>query len=750
MSAQMNNDADSYLQTVMDLVEGKAAAKTFDRRSFLKLSGMAGGGLVLGFYMGDGNVALANVDIKAAFAPNAYVKIGTDGIITLFAKNPEVGQGVKTALPMIIAEELDADWATVRIEQSAISAAYGQQMAGGSRSVPGNWDTLRKAGATARAMLVNAAAKKWSVPATDLTTEKSFVIHAASGKRASYGELAELAARQPVPAEATLKLKTRDQYKLLGTRVTGVDNEAIVTGKPLFGIDQKLPGMVYAAFERCPAHGGKVKNANYDEIKKLPGVKDCFAVEGTDAATSGYPGVAVIATSTWAAFQAKKKLKVEWDETNAAKDSWTQFSKQAKELSTQAGADKVKDIGNVDEAFTAATKTVESFYTYPFVSHAPLEPQNCTAWFKNGAIEFWAPTQMPTNAGPLLVKTLGLPAEKITINQTRIGGGFGRRLMNDYMCEVGQIAKRVDGPVQLVWTREDDMTHDFYRPGGFHSFKGAIDANGKISAWQDHFITFANGERPASGGAMNGGEMPGPFVPNFRLTQTKLQLGTPTGPWRAPGSNSFAFVTQSFIHELAVAAGRDHLEVLLELLGEPRQLAANEGGLHTGRAADVIKLAAEKGGWGKTMPKGRGLGLAFYYSHAGHFAEVAEVSVDANKKITLHKVTVAGDVGPIVNLSGAENQAQGCVIDGFSTMMGLEIGFENGRVTQTNYHQYPLLRINKAPLVVETHFINSDYPPTGIGEPALPPLIPAVANAIFAATGHRVRTLPLTKEGFSV
>jgi len=756
MSAEMktpivNSQGESYLQTIMDMVEGKSSgSRTFDRRSFLKLSGMAGGGLVLGFYMGDANIAAANGNPSGVFTPNAYVRIGKDGIATLFAKNPEIGQGVKTALPMIIAEELDADWAMVRVEQSAISPAYGTQSAGGSRSVPSSWDTLRKAGATARAMLVAAAAQKWSVPASELTTDKSFVIHAGSNKRAGYGELADLAATMPVPAEASLVLKTRDQYKLLGSRITGVDNDEIVTGKPLFGIDQKLPGMVYAVHEKCPAPGGKVKSANIDEIKTLPGVKDCFALEGTAEATSGYPGVVIIANSTWAAFQAKKKLKVEWDETSAAKDSWTDLSKQAKELSKQQGAEKVKEAGNVEQAFAAAKKTVEGFYTYPFVSHAPLEPMNCTAWYRDGALEFWAPTQMPTAALRLVSTACGVPAEKITINQTRIGGGFGRRLMNDYMCEVGMIAKKVNGPVKLVWTREDDMTHDFYRPGGFHSFKGAIDANGKISAWQDHFITFVSGGRPVSGGTISGTESLTGFVPNLRVTQTKLNLGTPTGPWRAPGSNSLAFVTQCFLHELAVASGRDHLEVLLELCGEPRQLQQNEGGFHTGRAAAVLKLAAEKSGWGKKLPKGRGLGLAFYYSHAGHFAEVAEVSVDEKKKITLHKVTVAGDVGPIVNLSGAENQAQGCVIDGFSTMMGLEIGFENGRVSQTNFHQYPILRINKAPPIVETHFIASDFPPTGIGEPALPPLIPAVANAIFAATGHRVRTLPLTKEGFSV
>jgi len=743
---------DTYLQSIIDLAEGRlnVIPTTVSRRSFLKFTGLAGGGLVIGFHIGDENTASA-ADAGKGFAPNAFVSIARDGVITIYSKNPEIGQGIKTAFPMIIAEELDADWSQVHVEQSAISSAYGQQVAGGSRSIPSNWDPLRRAGAIARAMLIAAAAKNWNVPVSELTTEKSFVIHKASKKRASYGELADVAASMPVPDANTLTLKKREEFKLLGTRVTGIDNKQVVTGQPLFGIDQQLPGMLYAAYEKCPASSGKVRSANLDEIKNLPGVKDAFIVEGTGKATEVLSGIAIIATSTWAAFKAKKMLRVEWDESSAAKDSWTAAIAQAKELSKQHGVDKLKESGNVDEAFASATKTIEGFYTYPFVSHSPLEPMNCTAWYRDGALEFWAPTQTPTNALRLIAGVTGIPVEKITINQTRVGGGFGRRLMNDYMCEVGMIAKRVNAPVKLTWTREDDMTHDFYRVGGFHSFKGGIDANGKITAWQDHFITFtADQKGSVSGGGMSGNEVPGPLLPNFKLTQTKLPLSTPCGPWRAPGSNTIAFATQAFIHELAVAAGRDHLEVLLELMGEPRHLEPqNEGALNTGRAIAVIKLAAEKAGWGKKLPAGRGLGLAFYFSHAGHFAEVAEVSVDQNKKLIVHKVTVAGDIGPIVNMSGAENQVQGAVIDGLSTMMSLEIGIEQGRVQQNNFHQYSLLRMPNAPQV-DVHFIQSDYTPTGVGEPALPPLAPAIANAIFAATGQRVRTLPLTRAGFSV
>ncbi|HEY8540457.1 MAG TPA: molybdopterin cofactor-binding domain-containing protein, partial [Steroidobacteraceae bacterium] len=351
----------------------------------------------------------------------------------------------------------------------------------------------------------------------------------------------------------------------------------------------------------------------------------------------------------------------------------------------------------------------------------------------------------------MLPAVFKLKPEQITIHQARAGGGFGRRLMNDYMMEAVQISKQAGVPVKLVWTREDDIQHDFYRPGGFHAFKGAVDQNGKLVAFADHFITFSSdGERPVSSAEISPEEFPALLVPNVKLTQTFLPWKIPTGPWRAPRSNSVAFAVQSFLHELSVAAGKDHLEFMLELMGEPRHLPpANEFALNTGRAAAVIKLAAEKAGWGKPLPKGRGMGLAFHFSHAGHFAEVAEVSVDANRKLTVHKVTVAGDIGPIVNMSGAENQVVGSVIDGFSTMLGLELSIENGRIQETNFDRYPILRMKHAPLV-EVHFIQSDYPPTGAGEPALPPVAPAICNAIFAATGHRVRTLPLRREGFTV
>lgn len=740
---------DDYVREVLRVAEAQMCAKQFDRRTFLKVVGLAGGGLVLAFYVGDRNVASANG--PGAFAPNAFLRISTDGSIVIYSKGPEIGQGIKTAFPLIIAEELDADWAQVKVEQAPINpAVFGRQSAGGSRSIPMSWDQLRRAGASARAMLVAAAAKQWGVDVAECKTANSKVMHEASRRELSYAALANKAAQIAVPDEKSLRLKERSEYKLLGTRVSGVDNLAIVTGKPLFGIDQVLPNMRYAVFEKCPAVGGKVRSANLDEIKSLPGVVDAFVVAGTGKVNEVMPGVAIIASSTWAAFSAKRALKVDWDETEASKDSWSKAVAEATKLSSQQGAESLRDTGAFDKVMADA-KVVEGFYSYPFVSHAPMEPQNCTAWFHDGGIELWAPTQTPEAGLTAVATVLGLPPEKVTVHQLRAGGGFGRRLINDFMCEAAVIAKQVGTPVKLTWTREDDMQHDFYRVGGFHSFKGALDNSGKLVAWGDHFITFsADGQKPTSGGDLNPEEFPAQLLPNVRLTQTKLPLKIPTGPWRAPRSCSIAFAVQSFIGECAVAANRDHLEFLLEIMGEPRWLQeGNEFALNTARAASVIKLAAEKAGWGKELPKGRGLGLAFHFSHAGHFAQVAEVSVDPNKKLTVHKVTVAGDIGPIINMSGAENQVEGCVIDGLSTAMGLELGIENGRIQETNFDRYPLLRIANAPEVA-VHFIQSQYSPTGVGEPAFPPVAPAICNAIFAACGHRVRTLPLAREGFTI
>ena len=754
--------ADPYLDDVIREIESQedaryaTALKAIDRRAFLKLTGIAGSGLVLAIGVGvRPGTAAASVGSAGAtvFAPNAFLRISPDGPILIYSKNPEIGQGVKTSLPMILAEELDADWADVQVEQSEINeTVYGRQFAGGSTAIPLHWDSLRQAGAVARSMLVAAAAERWGVAEDECSTSSSRVRHDASGRSLGYGELATAAALLPVPDADSVTLKKPQDYKLLGRRITGVDNHKLVTGQPLFGIDQTIPGLHYASYEKCPAPGGRVVSANLDEIRLLPGITDAFVLEGNGLVSELMPGVAIVAKSTWAAISARQQVRVEWDESDAAKDSWSQTVGQVNELAGQPGEIVISTSGDVDATFESSASRIESLYTFPFVSHAPLEPQNCTAAYRDGHIELWAPTQTPGRAINNVANTLGISADNVKLNQTRVGGGFGRRLVNDSVCEAAAISKHAGVPVKLQWTREDDMGHDFYRVGGFHALQGAVDESGKLSAWQDHFISFtADGEKPVSGGGIRPSEFPAPLLDNVHVTQTLLPLGTPCGPWRAPGSNTIAFAVQSFIHELADAAGRDHLEFLLEVMGEPRWLEPGNGrALNTGRAAAVIRHAAEKAGWGQTLPAGRGLGLAFHFSHMGHIAEVAELSVDADKKITVHRVTVAADVGPIINLSGAENQCAGGVVDGLSTMMGLELSIENGRVQESNFDRYPMLRIDKAP-PVDVHFIQSgDFPPSGLGEPALPPLAPAVCNAIFAASGHRVRTLPLTREGFTI
>ena len=455
--------ADASLTQMMAEFEAiaQAAPAQLSRRTLFKLSA-AGVGLVIAF-------ALTPEGAEAAaaakeFVPNAFIRVAPDGSIYIYSQKPEIGQGIKTALPLVIAEELDAAWTDVKVEQAPINPkVYGPQGAGGSTSIPTSWDRLRKAGAAARAMLITAAAKQWNVPEAELTAQDSKVIHAKSNREATYASLAVKASSLPIPDEKTLKLKTRDQYRLFGKRYTGVDNQKIVTGEPLFGIDVKVPGMLYAVYEKCPATGGKVASANLDHIKSLPGVKDAFILEGNGVYSDLMPGVAIVAESTWAAFKAKAALQIEWDETKASKDSWTKLSAQAKELGSQPGKETITKAGDVDAALKGAAKTITAFYSYPFVSHAPLEPQNTTAWFKGDSIELWAPTQQPERGVSAVAKLLGLAEDKVTLNQIRAGGGFGRRLINDPVCEAAAIAQRAGVPIKLTWTREDDMRHDFYR-----------------------------------------------------------------------------------------------------------------------------------------------------------------------------------------------------------------------------------------------------------------------------------------------
>jgi isoquinoline 1-oxidoreductase beta subunit len=750
-----------------------AATPEVSRRGFLKLTGLAGGGLVLGgFTVTSSHKALAQEAAADVATLSPFVQIKADGRITIYSKNPECGQGIKTGLPLIIAEELDCAWSDVDVVQADVDAAkYGaNQFAGGSLSTPQNWMPMRNAGATARAMILAAAAKQLKLPVAELTTADSKVLHAASNRSWSYGEFAELAATMPVPEASTLTLKDPSQFKLLGRRHIGVDNVAIVTGKPLFGADTRMEGMLYATFTKSPQIAGKAVSFNEAHIKSLAGVVDAFIVDPfLDArffsANSGthFGGVAIVAENTWAAIKAKRELEVEWDVSTAESATWDDLVARATAASEQDGEPLMINVGppgpnaqrapaargDVPAVLASAAKTVSAFYEYPYVSHAQLEPETTTALFKDGTIEVWAPAQIPQGGEAGAAVVAGVDAVNSTLHMTRIGGGFGRKLANDYVFEAAAIAKRMEGrPVKLQWTREDDMMHDFFRPGGFHSFKAGLDADGKLTAFQDHFFSMTgNGQGPMTSGDLAANIFPMDVVPNLKLTQTLFQNGIPTGPMRAPGSNALAFPFQSFMHELAVASGKDHVQFLLDTLGDENP-AESPQGMHRGRAANVIRTVAERSKYNEPSAPGRAKGLSFYFCHSGYVAQVAEVEVSATKEVKVHKVWAVADFGFIHNLSAAENQLEGGIVDGLSQLFNAKITFNNGTIQQQNFHQYPLIRMPQTP-ALDTYFIPAgEFPPTGAGEPSMPPLLAAVTNAIFNATGERIRKMPLSELGY--
>jgi isoquinoline 1-oxidoreductase beta subunit len=716
-----------------------------NRRDFIKASAAAGG-LMLTFAI----APKAAAEEAGAKALNAYVRIGPDGMVTIMAKNPEIGQGVKTSLPMLIAEELDVPWENVRIEQAdSDPKLYGRQFAGGSMATPLHWDELRKVGAVARAMLVGAAAQAWNCAPGECTTAGGHVIHKATKRNASYGQLASISANIPIPDPKTVTLKDPKDYKIIGKSTPQYDTARIVTGQPLFGIDVRRPGMVYATYEKAGVFGAKVASADLAAAKATPGVKDAFVVDGTANLSGLLPGVAVVGDSWWSARQGRSKLNIKWADHPTAAQSSAGYAKKAAELQAGAPQKVMRKDGDASAALAGAAKRVKAAYAYPFIAHVPMEPQNCTAEFHpDGSLEIWAPTQNPEAGRGLVAQTLGIKPDSITIHMTRCGGGFGRRLSNDYMVEAAWIARAAKAPVKLLWTREDDLRHDFYRPAGFHQFEAGLDASGKVTAWKNHFVTFGDSpDKPGASAAMGGTEFPARFVDNLEVGVSTIPFGVPTGPLRAPGSNALAFVHQSFIDELAHAAGQDPVAFQLRLLGDQKLVGEGPQAFNAERMRGVLKAAAEMSGWGKTsLPARTGMGVACYFSHMGYFAEVVRARVDADGTIHPEKVWVAADVGrQIVNPSGALNQVQGAAIDGISAALYQKVTIENGAVAQANFVDYPLLRMNNAP-PVEVKFLKTDYPPTGLGEPALPPALPALGNAVFAATGVRLRELPFDKK----
>lgn len=729
--------------------------KGISRRDFIGFSGF---GLALGSH---GFTVLAAEAPPSPSNLNPYVVIHADGRVVISAPNPDVGQGVNTALPMIVAEELDADWNSVEVVAAAIDTMrYGAQYAGGSMSVRSRWTELRTMGATAREVILRAAAAQWGVPRSELITEPSVVLHPASGRRATYGDLAGWAAEQALPAEGEVTLKQPSDFRLLGGRVVNAAAADIVRGKPIFGIDVVLPDMVYATYVKCPQVGGVPRDANLDEIKALPGILDAFVIAGDSGpptfdvrnSTHVAGGVAIVAANTWATLKARRSLRVVWDTSNASNDDSAVIESLAfTAMASTVGERQLARSGEPEKAFATAGKVLKERFATELISHAQLEPQSCVAHVGVKKVEVWTSSQTPGLAQMSLSKLLALPAESVVVHQVRGGGGFGRRLSNEYVREAALIARKVGRPVKLQWMREDDMAFDFFRAPTYYCLEGALSDDGELVGWRNHVVSVsADGESANYGAGYRSKDFPDGVVPHLQISQTLIPSTTPTGAWRAPESNAYAFAEQSFLHELAVAAGRDHRDFLMGVLGADRWFKDGDlGRLNTVRARRVIDAVTRAAGWGRDLPKFRGLGLGFYFSHAGHVAEVAEVSVDDNKRVTVHKVWVAADLGQVVNLSGAENQFQGSVVDGLSALAQQRISIRGGAAEQVNFDQYALLRMPQAP-DISVQFLASDFPPSGAGEPALPPLAPAVGNAIFQATGQRVRSLPISREGFTV
>jgi len=710
------------------------------RRMFLIAGAATGGGLMIGI---SANLQASAQTAAAAGALSAYITIAPDGVTTITAKNPDMGQGIKTSLVMIIADELDADWSKVKAVQAGADASrYGRQLSGGSRSIMNEWMPMRQVGAAGRAMMVAAAAKQWGVPASECTTSMGVVSHKASNRTATYGSLAAKAAAMPAPDGSSLKLKQPAEFTIIGKPTAQLDTKAIVNGEPIYAIDAQVPGMLYACYVKSPMWGAKCLGADLAAVKAVKGVKDAFIIEGKATEMGGLlPGVAIVADSWWTAQQAREKLNAKWEQDPVKMSSSTAFKQKAAEYAASTPMKTERNDGDPAASLKSATKTVEARYAYPFLAHATLEPQTCTASFKDGKMELWVSTQNPQSGQELVARTLGIDPKNITVHTMRAGGAFGRRGQADAVIEAAAISHRMKAPVKLIASREDDMKFDLYRPGGFHTLRGGLDKDGNLVVWQDHFITVARNGAIPNQASMAPTEFPAGFIPNFRYDLSTLESVVPIGSLRAPRSNALSFVIQSFIDELAHASGQDPVQFRLKLLA-----AKKDSDYDAGRMSAVVRKAADMSGWGRKLPSRTGLGVAFHYSHSGYVAEVIEAAVADDGTVKVNKVWAAVDVGrQIVNPSGATGQVEGSILDGLSCALHQKITIEKGQTQQSHFGDNPLLRINEAPTAVEVAFVLSDNNPTGLGEPGLPPATPALTNAIFAATGKRIRDLPIDK-----
>jgi isoquinoline 1-oxidoreductase subunit beta len=730
------------------------ATLTLDRRAFLKTGAAAGGGLVIGFYLpaSAADDPAQQQEKKTPNPFNAWVHISPDNRITLLLEKSEMGQGIMTAVPMILAEELCVDWKNVIVEQAPTDPEIYNHGTGGSGSVAGCWLPMRRAGAAAREMLLSAAAARWGVNTNTCVAKNGGVLHGSRNNFLTYGELANDAAKLPIPNLNTVPLKNSDDFTIVGTGKRRFEGASKTNGKAKFGIDSRVSGMQYAVVARCPIFGAKLKSFDAAKAKSIAGVRDVFAIDPVATGAFSAGGVAVLADNSWAAMEGRKALNIEWDNGPNAAESSETLHKQFLDNATRPGKPYRND-GDADAAIASATKKVDATYEFPFAAHATMEPMNCTVHIRPDSAEAWVPTQAPQWAQDIIAEVSKLPRDKIRVNTTLMGGGFGRRYMADFVMEAAQISKQTGKPVMVLWTREDDMQHDFYRPASYHHFSGALDDKGNIAAWK-HFQTSTSIEamwNPKGKEAPEKSEFAtAAFIPyhtpNYRVEYTLAESGVPRAWWRSVEHSTSGFVVECFVDELATAAGADPFEFRMRSIGDDRKIPdftdPKEGKpLDTARLKGVLKLASEKAGWGSPLPKGFARGIAGYYSFNTYTAAVAEVSMkDGMPKV--HRLVYAVDCGRPINPDGIRAQVEGAAIYGLSAALHDAITIKGGAVEQTNFHQYQMPRIADTPKT-EVFIVESKEEPTGIGEPGLPVVAASVCNAIYALTKKRVRRLPI-------
>ncbi|HWZ78293.1 MAG TPA: xanthine dehydrogenase family protein molybdopterin-binding subunit [Candidatus Sulfotelmatobacter sp.] len=698
------------------------------RREFVGAGIAAGAGLVIGFYLPHGNRSR-----KESFSPNAYLRIAPDNKVTIVVARSEMGQGIRTALPMILAEELEADWKQIEIEQAGASTLFGDQTTGGSASIRTTWDPMRKAGAIAREMLISAAALTWSVPRSACVAESGHIKHAASNRSLTFGELVDKAATLPIPSDVTLK-QSKD-YKIVGQRLARVDSPAKVKGEAVFGIDLRIPGMKYAVLSRCPVIGGKASGFDDKESKKISGVSYVGKI--------GDSAVAVVADSVWSAMEGRRVLNVTWDEGQNKDLNTAGVMAALKQVASKKGV----NLYSAGEPAKVSGRHISTEYSLPFMAHAPMEPGNCTAHFEGTRCELWAPTQVPQDCRDSVATAIGLDPDQVKVNVTLMGGGFGRRLEHDYAVEAALVSKAINGPVKVLWTREDDMRSSTYRPASLHQLSATLDGSGLPVGLTHRIIAPSisgqKGQPVPNGVDPDLPDEAGPVygIPNYLIEYVQTETPVPLGWMRSVYALQAAFALESFIDELAVAAGKDPLKYRLQLLAKDQDLTYFTTIWRTTRMRGVLQLAAEKAGWDKPLPAGRYRGVACFGCFASYMAEVVEITME-NDQPRVHRVVAAVDCGQVVNPSILEQQIQGGIVYGLSNALRAKITIEKGRVVQGNFDDYAPLRMDETP-AVEVYAVPSPEAPTGIGEPSVPPIAPALCNAMYAATKKRIRALPI-------